>query len=255
MYNKFLQFFYNGLLFGLPSITYNPINKNVLHAPFNVNEYSTYINYKLNKKEINIINNYLIEKTNNLKLEKISIFPDDNKHYFLSVNIYNCTSPIFSFIKDEPVTRCEINTYISNNNNEIGTLILDYTSNILSMDPDNIFKQAAPTNFLKDNSDNIVCNSYNKNINLKLKYNKKNSISKKIIDKDLIKYSDKIFYNNGIYDKLYFDNSLLSNVISITNNFNIKFNFLNNTFKKPHSIFFFNSNINFVGGLWDNLNK
>jgi len=60
MYNKFLQFFYNGLLFGLPSITYNPINKNVLHAPFNVNEYSTYINYKLNKKEINIINNYLI---------------------------------------------------------------------------------------------------------------------------------------------------------------------------------------------------
>ena len=46
-----------------------------------------------------------------------------------------------------------------------------------------------------------------------------------------------------------------SNVISITNNFNIEFNFLNNTFKKPHSIFFFNSNINFVGGLWNNLNK
>ena len=45
---NFLKFFYNALLTGMPSLTYNPFNKNILHSPFNVNEYSTYINYRLN---------------------------------------------------------------------------------------------------------------------------------------------------------------------------------------------------------------
>ena len=38
-----LKLFYNALLTGLPSLTYNPFNKNTLHAPFVVNQYSTYI--------------------------------------------------------------------------------------------------------------------------------------------------------------------------------------------------------------------
>ena len=29
--NQFLKFFYNALLTGMPSLTYNPINKNILH--------------------------------------------------------------------------------------------------------------------------------------------------------------------------------------------------------------------------------
>ena len=42
--NQFLRFFYNFMLSGMPVLTVNPINKNILHAPFLVNSYSTYIN-------------------------------------------------------------------------------------------------------------------------------------------------------------------------------------------------------------------
>ena len=57
----------------MPSLTYNPINKNILHAPFTVNQYSTYINYKLNDYQINAINNYLQEKDNKLILAPSSL--------------------------------------------------------------------------------------------------------------------------------------------------------------------------------------
>ena len=96
---KFLQFFYNALLTGMPSLTYNPINKNTLHAPFNVNEGSTYINYKLNTHQIKSIQNYLSEK-GNLKIVPTKLFKNDKKNdFYLSINIYNCSSPIFNFLR------------------------------------------------------------------------------------------------------------------------------------------------------------
>ena len=39
------------------------------------------------------------------------------------------------------MTRFEINTYVKNQYNETGTLILDYLCNELSMDPVNLLKQ------------------------------------------------------------------------------------------------------------------
>ena len=56
---KFLKLFYSALLTGMPSLTYNPFNKNTLHAPFVVNQYSTYINYKLDESQKEYINNFL----------------------------------------------------------------------------------------------------------------------------------------------------------------------------------------------------
>ena len=56
---KILKVFYNALLTGMPSLTYNPYNKNTLHAPFVVKEYSTYINYKLDEPQKDYINNYI----------------------------------------------------------------------------------------------------------------------------------------------------------------------------------------------------
>ncbi len=154
--NKFLKLFYNALLAGMPSLSYNPINKNILHAPFNVNEGSTYINYKLNKHQINVIQNYL-SKRGNLKIVPTKLFKNDiNNDFYLSINIYNCTSPMFDFLSKDPVTRCEINTYVINEKNEFGTCIIDYTSNILSLDPDNIFKKSNPTKFINDISQNVL---------------------------------------------------------------------------------------------------
>ena len=270
--NNLLKLFYSALLTGLPTISYNPINQNTLFAPFIVNEGSTYVNYKLDNEQFNKINDYLSLKTNNLKSNAITIFKnkkfnaknilfeedkyENNIDYYLSINIYNCTSPIFSFLSKEPVTRCEINTYVVNNKNEIGTLIMDYTSNVLSVDPDNIFKKSCPTKFLKDSSNNVVsCFAYSDNIIFELEYDYKNIISQEKIDQQMVKYTDKIFYNNGIYDKLYYDSSLLHNKLLVPRYFNVHFNFIGIEFDKPDSIFFFNDELKIVGGMWDNLHN
>ena len=260
--NNILKLFYSALLTGLPSICYNPINKNTLHAPFTVNAGSTYINYKLNNDQFNKINNYLSQNTNNLKLKTISIFKNNNKRlntkdssdYYLSINIYNCTSPIFSFLSKEPVTRCEINTYVINKKKELGTLIIDYTSNILSVDPDNIFKNSCPTKFSKDTNNNILsCFAYSDNIIFEMDYDYNNIIYNKKINEEMVKFTDKIFYNNGIYDKLYYDTSLIHNNLLVPRYFNINFNFMDIEFDNPDSIFFFKDQLNFLGGMWDNL--
>ena len=253
--NKILKIFYNTLLAGMPFISSNPYNKNPIHAPFKVKEYSTYINFKLDDYEIKQINTY-INKYSNFSIIPISILDNDKDNYFLSINIYNCTSPIFDFLTDEPATRCEINTYVTNNNTQ-GTLIIDYVSNILSLDPDNIFKIKNNINFKKNN--NIISgNANNKNIDLNFNYQYKNNNNINNINKlsnDLIRKSDYIFYNNGIYDKLYYDSSLIYNPIIKSNDFNIKFNFLNMKFNNIHSVFYFKNEIDFVGGMWYNLNK
>lgn len=48
---------------------------------------------------------------------------DKTKDYYLSLNIYNCSSPIFNTITQEQVTRCEINTYVTDSNKNIGTML------------------------------------------------------------------------------------------------------------------------------------
>ena len=258
---KFLKVFYNALLTGMPSLTYNPINKNILHAPFTVNEKSTYINYRLNNEQFDVINDYLnnnninnnINNNNNLVLEPSSIISDSDKDYFLSINIYNCTSPIFQFISNEPSTRCEINVYVKDKKDNKGTLITDYVSSILSLDPDNLFKSSGNINFVNDNEfikgyancENFALSfDYNQYLNTNI-YNK--------ISSNLVKYTDKIFYNNGIYDKLYYDSSLINNNIIECLDYNVEFKFLNIDFLNVDSLFYFENQINFVGGLWYNL--
>ena len=71
----------------------------------------------------------------------------------------------------------------------------------------------------------------------------------------MVRYSDKIFYNNGIYDKLYYDSSFIDNELLIPYFYNVNFNFIGIDFKNPESIFFFKNKLNFVGGMWDNLKE
>ena len=253
--NKILKIFYNALLAGLPSLTYNPYNKNILHAPFSVNEYSTYINYKLDNNQIDVIKKYLKDNTDNFELLKTSII-DDNKNYYLSVNIYNCTSPIFEFINSEPVTRCEINTYVVDKKGRLGTLIMDYDSNILSLDPDNLFKKSSSEDMSFSNiNGNVYGNVNSKNYKLKFDYIIDDNClcCNKKVNGGLLKFSDNIFYNCGLYDKLYYDSSLIYNKIVDCNNNNVEFTFLNEEFKNPESVFYFSKPIDFVGGLWYNL--
>ena len=186
------------MLGGMPSLMSNPINKNILHAPFLVNSYSTYINYRLTNKQYNKINDYLIEKNNNFSMMDTAIIKKTDKEYYLSINIYNCTSPIFDFLTNEAATRCEINTYVVDKNNIKGTLIMDYVSNILSLDPDNLFKCAGDVNFKKE-KEKMIGYAKNKNIDLEFEYNiKRNIVSTQRVSSKLLKFTDVIFYNCGI---------------------------------------------------------
>jgi hypothetical protein len=70
----------------------------------------------------------------------------------------------------------------------------------------------------------------------------------------IISHTDNCFYLNGIYDKLYYDSSLVKSSIRIPKIYqDIKFNFLGIDFEEIDSIFYFRDNLKFVGAIWQNL--
>lgn len=237
-----------------PLFTYNPLNDNTIYSSFDVKPKSTYVNYKLNEFQVNSLKNYLKENTNDLKLKRIYLSDDQKKKdFFISINIYNCTSPLFTILNNQDITRCEINTYVVNKNKEFGTLIMDYASNFLSMDPVNIFKNPQNTNFSRFN-DIISCDVIGNNFKFDLTYKllKNNKIFN--MNEELHAFSDKIFYPNGVYDKLYYDSSLVQCVSKIPKKiYNINFEFLGMKLENPDSIFYFDNELRFAGSMWDNL--
>lgn len=260
--SRILRVFYNALLTGMPIISNNAYNKNTLYASFTVDNDSTYINYKLNRDDYTKIYNYINNDDinpkyldNKLDIKKIGILKDDSLDYYLSINIYNCTSPLFNTVTTDYVTRCEINTYVIDKDHNLGTLIIDYASNYLSLDPDNLIKLPSTTIYNKINNYKYYSKVSTKNIDLEfnIEYNKLYYYDR--INPMLVEYSDYIYYVNGVYDKLFYDSSLLKNTISFSNNYNINCTFLGINLNNPDSVFKFKDPINFVGGMWDNLEK
>lgn len=246
---KLLELVYRGILTGMPLLTYNPITKNTLNVPMIVNPESTYLNFKLDNEKVKKLDKY-IKKYSNLSM--IPIKMDEKEEYILSVNVYNCTSPVF--LNDKEITRFEINTYVRDEYNNNGTLILDYISNELSMDPLNIIKWKEDLVYNKyDVFNYIECNSKRDRIELNINFTAE--YAKKIkIDEDLVKYTDRVYYKNGIYDKIYFDSSLTSADLREPYLFtDFKFIYRDLNFTDLHSIFYFKNEIRFIGGMWDNL--
>lgn len=253
-----LRFFYKAMLTGMPIAMFNPYTNNRLLAPCTIKSGSTYINYRLNEEQINTIQNYIGD---DLKLIPTTLsYPEalSDRPYYLSINIYNCTSPLFKFVSDEEVTRCEINTYIKDKMNNTGTLIIDYTSNKGSIDPVTMYQSSNQLTLQQytDNVDDTIItygNTIGNNIDLSFSYIKNTFDKLFYLDSNLIKLTDNIFYRNGIIDKLYYDKSLVFSKQLIPNLLFINFTFLNMTFNKPHSIFYFADDIEFVGSIWHNL--
>ena len=149
-----LKIIYKGILSGMPLLCYKPINQNTLNIPLEVSPFSTYLNFKLDDYQTSYLNNYIHKYNKDLEIVPIKMYDDeDQKYNYLSVNIYNCTSPVF-LNQEKEITRCEINTYVKDNMGNYGTLIIDYLSNEISMDPINIFKFKENVNFY-DND--ILC--------------------------------------------------------------------------------------------------
>lgn len=264
----FLKFVHSGLLTGMPSLLYNPFTRLSLNVPLTIQPNSLYVNFKLTKEQSTYINSYIQEQSA-LELVPISLFPKEEPTNYLSVNIYNCTSPVF--LNDNlKTTRCEINTYVKDHMGNYGTIILDYLSNGLSMDPVNIFKQKDKANYIREDNNNFIVDcrsiqtssssspsssSLNDLISFKLRFSNKNS-TKFTLNDQLTKYSDFIYYRNGIYDKLYYDNTLVDAITMAPFYYNeFKFEFLDLSFEHCDSVFYFNDSIKFVGAMWNNLHK
>ena len=114
------------------------------------------------------------------------------------------------------VTRCEINTYVTDSKKNIGTVIMDYCSNYLSMDPVNIFKLPDNISFIYDKYENYIHGfADSANIKLSMNFDIESTHNFNKLSNDIVLFTDKIFYMNGIYDKLYYDSSLINNKIIV----------------------------------------
>ena len=90
----FLQFIYSCLLCGVPQYSMNPLNQNRILAELNVKPYSTYINYKLNQSQVNLLNNYIKEYNDDLDIVPIKLSKYSYPNYYLSINMYNAITVI-----------------------------------------------------------------------------------------------------------------------------------------------------------------
>jgi len=240
---------YQMLLSGFPNIVYNPISKNPFQSKFTVDTNSLYINYILNDDAISEIEKNIGE---DLILEPISLEKDKNKKYFLSINMYNVTSPILN--TKNTVTRCEVNTYVKRkSDNKKGTIILDYTSNSLSMDPVNIFKARSFSTHYINNDNEMDITSISENFHIFGRIGIDNSDSKFVTNRDLHKFTDNVFYRNGIYDKIYYDSSLTHCNTLKPKHSKITFKLYNQEYINPDSIFYFEKPICFSGEMWSNI--
>lgn len=253
-----LKFVQSGLLTGMPSLIYNPFTRRGLAVPLKVLPKSLYLNFKLSKQDANNIQEQINEHTDDLTLAPITMFadPSEERAYYISVNVYNCSSPAFMNDNRE-TTRCEINTYIKDKDGNIGTLILDYLSNNLSMDPVNIFKASDNIEYMCSGVDqsklDVVCKSPAEDIDLRITFETYYS-SRVHLCNDLARHSDYIYYKNGIHDKLFYDKSLTSAYLKSPFRYkDFKFEYRGVNYENIDSVFYFEYPIDFIGCMWDNL--
>lgn len=249
---NFLKNFYKFLMVGLPQYIYNPLSNNNFLAPLTVQPYSTYVNFKLDEDQVDYLNRYIKEYSDDLTIVPLKISKYEFPSYYINVNVYNCTSPIL--MNDKNIVRCELNTYVRNSDGTLGTVILDYISNGISLDPVTLFKKPTRISFFRENGYNIIdCTSEHQEIDLQITYSVLNG-DEFTMSTELVDYTDNIYYKNGIMDKIYYDSSLTRAKIRQTNFIsNFHFRYRDLEFTEIDSVFYFRDELRFVGSLWDNL--
>lgn len=217
--------------------------------PFLVLPKSTYVNIRLTDSQVNFLADYIRQYTTQYVPTTLSLTADEPAHY-LSVNIYNCTSPLFL---NRPITRCEINTYVCNTETgEIGTMILDYSSNGISMDPVDGFRWPIPgTRFQEKTGLWIEAAAKDESGNMDLFFKYDPSFQKDGgLTRDLIRFTDTIYYKNGRCDKLYYDSSLVqAEIVRVENwqeGFRFQYKGMNFGVNQVEEVFYFRNPIRFI---------
>ena len=224
--------------------------------PFLVLPKSTYVNIRLTDSQVNFLADYIGQYTTQYVPTTLSLTADEPAHY-LSVNIYNCTGPLFL---NRPITRCEINTYVCNTETgEIGTMILDYSSNGISMDPVDGFRWPIPgTRFQSTSPLWIEAESNDANMDFLLNIGEPRfpydpsfkGEGDGRLTKDLIRFTDTIYYKNGRCDKLYYDSSLVqAEIVRVENwqeGFRFQYKGMNFGVNQVEEVFYFKNPIRFI---------
>ena len=122
------------------------------------------------------------------------------------------------------------------------------------MDPVNIFKpRSFSTHYIK-NKNRIDITALSKEFQLFGYIDIENNDKHIFVNhRDLHKYTDNIFYNNGIYDKIYYDSSLTHCKTLKPINNEISFYFDEIQYNKPYSVFYFTTPLCFSGAMWYNI--
>lgn len=241
------------MMSGLPLFTYNGFKQNTLYAPFYVDPLSTYINVHVTEEQKKLIESTL--KTD-FDFKKIKFTENDKSpsDYLISANIYNGTSPIFDMISKN-VARCEFNAYVKKFN-KLGTLIVDYSSDaVISLDPVKLLHKPIKTIFKKENN-NIICETYTQHFHLFLNYTVSENDPQVKMSQELVDHTEHIFYSNGIYDEIYYNNPFLNALLykPVVNNVFVKL--FDKTFDHVDvDVFYYKNPLSFILGLWHNANK
>jgi len=114
--------------------------KHPLMIPLTVHENSTWVNFHVDKETISTAIN-LAGNPKRWEPVPVDFLDGHGANHVLSLNMYHCTSPVFG---DEPIVRAELNSYVQGADGTLGTLVLAYASDALSMDPDSLFTPRAP---------------------------------------------------------------------------------------------------------------
>jgi hypothetical protein len=250
---------YNSAYTYIAGLNYNPFNiiKQSFITNFNVEPNSLYINYQLSKDQINQIKENIPDY---LEIIPIQLLENEKKKYLLSVNIYNVTSVLFG---KNVIPRLECNIYVKDKKtNEIGTMILSYTSTSVSFDPINLLKFGNKNNLIYNIENDIIkIQSHEKNFEFNLELDKK-ILNQKHLSKQLIRATDQIYYQNGIIEKMYYDSAFVFgkvNCIKINKNINSLNFFIPGSditldCDKIDSSFIFSDVISFTCKTWSNRN-
>lgn len=245
--------------------------------PFLVLPKSTYVNLRLTDSQVSFLTDYIRQYTTRLVPTALSLTAEsaNSPAHYLSVNIYNCTSPLFFH---RPITRCEINTYVRHTETgEVGTMILDYSSNGISMDPVDAVRWPTPgTRFWENAGSSIEAAAKDEFGDMDFRLNIGEPMSqgpgrshmngrapplvpydpsfqgegKGGLTRDIVRFTDTIYYKNGGCDKLYYDSSLVqAEIVRVENwqeGFRFQYKGMNFGVNQVEEVFYFRNPISFI---------
>ena len=268
------------------------VHSNAFHLPATLQN-SCYINFELDKRQREKINNYIRAENEDFEIIPVSLFDDSDESkqkHMITVNMYdvdnfihhrsqhkksktiqklstminwmkntglNLDTTIIGQLQSYPkITMCDIKTYVRNKKTgECGTMILDYVSNIDFVDPINIYKS-------KQGSINFEIEGTHLKANVKSHVDKiqfyietqQTSQSQKRLSSQFVTLHDKKYSRCGIYDTVLCDSSFYDSLVNCHFH-RVHFNLYYNDmwFNDFDSAFYFPNDVNLFVKFWDNV--